>query len=111
MKEIILTQDNFNEEIQNAKTPVLVDFWAPWCGPCRNMLPIVEELSEELDGQVKIGKVNVDEEEMLARLFNVRSIPMFVVFENGKPVRSFLGSCPKQTLIDFINGKEIKEEE
>lgn len=111
MKEVILTSDNFNEVIQNAKTPVLVDFWAQWCGPCRNMLPIVEELANELDGKVVIGKVNVDDEEMLARLFNVRSIPMFVVFEEGKPVRSLLGSCPKQTLIDLIEGKEIKEEE
>ncbi len=105
MKEITLTQENFAEEVLKSEQPVLVDFWATWCAPCRAMLPIVEELSEELDGKVKIGKVNCDEEEFLASTFGVNSIPCFLLFEGGKVVRTTVGSMPKEDLVKFINGE------
>lgn len=109
MKEITLTKENFTTEVLKSEKPVLVDFWATWCGPCKAMLPIVEELSEELDGKIKIGKVNVDDEEFLARTFGIRSIPCFVLFEDGKALRSAVGSMPKEDLVKFIDGEEIEE--
>ena len=81
--EITLTKENFREETTNTDLPVLVDFWASWCGPCRMLAPIVEQIAEEYEGKIKVGKVNVDEEPELAAAFNVSSIPTVVIIKDG----------------------------
>ena len=83
MKEITLTSENFEAEVLKSDVPVLVDFWAPWCGPCRMMGPVIEELANESDGSYKVGKINVDDEIELASTYKVMSIPMLAVFKNG----------------------------
>lgn len=100
--EVILTQDNFGEEVLKAKEPVLVDFWASWCSPCLTMLPVVEELAAELEGKVKIGKVNVDENPELASTYGVLSIPTFVLFKDGKETTRFSGTQSKETLAKLL---------
>lgn len=91
----IITEQNFEEEVLKAKKPVLVDFWATWCGPCRRQGPIVEELGEE---GYCVGKVDVDEEMELARQFQVMSIPTLLIFKEGKEVNRLVGLTPKETL-------------
>lgn len=91
----VFTVENFESEVLKSETPVLVDFWAEWCGPCRAMSPLVEELGEELAGKVKVGKVNVDQNQSLAETYGVASIPTFIVFKNGQKVGEFMGSMPK----------------
>ena len=93
MSVINLTTENFEEEVLNAKEPVLVDFWATWCGPCQTMGPVVDELAQELT-DVKVGKVNVDEQMALAREYKVMSIPTFLVFKDGKVAERTLGVHP-----------------
>ena len=95
---VTFTEANFQEEIQNATVPVIVDFWAEWCGPCRMLTPILEGLATELGDKVKIGKVNVDEQQALAAQFQVRSIPMLVFFKNGKPVETVVGVQSKAAI-------------
>ena len=90
------TQDNFDAEVLKSSVPVLVDFWAPWCGPCRMTGPIIEELADEIDeAKLKIGKVNVDEAGALAQTYNIMSIPAFLVFQNGVVVDQFVGGMTK----------------
>ncbi|MDR1043749.1 MAG: thioredoxin [Candidatus Adiutrix sp.] len=94
----VLTDANFDSEIKNSPTPVLVDFWAPWCGPCKAVAPILEELSGELQGRLNIAKVNVDENQAVAARFGVRSIPTMVVIKNGEVLERIVGSRPKHDL-------------
>ena len=104
MSEIILTDDNFEKEVLQSDVPVFVDFWAPWCGPCQMMGPIVEELAEEYDAsKVKIGKVNVDENQATSGKYNVMSIPTFKLFKDGKPVDEVVGGVTKEKLKEMIN--------
>ena len=104
MAAITLTLDNFEEEVLNSKEPVLVDFWAPWCGPCRMLSPIVDQVAEATEG-VKIGKVNVDEEAELSAAFGIVSIPTLILFDKGQPVRHTMGAQPYEMLEDFINNR------
>jgi thioredoxin 1 len=90
--------DNFDAEVVNSDVPVLVDFWAPWCGPCKMITPIIEELAGEFDGKVKIGKVNVDNNQDLAAKFGIRGIPTVMLFKGGESVNSFVGLRPKEDL-------------
>lgn len=96
--EYKFTKENFSEEVLKSDVPVLVDFYADWCGPCKMMMPVVEELAEAYEGKAKVGKVNVDEEGSLAEDFGVMSIPLFVVIKNGKVVDQALGAMAKAKL-------------
>lgn len=104
MAEITLTKDNFAKEVKESQIPVLVDFWAPWCGPCRMLGPVVAEIAEEYEGRVKVGKVNVDEEPELAAAFNVSSIPTVIVVKNGVVTEVSIGYKPKSELVKLIEG-------
>ena len=98
-----ITSAEFENEVINSELPVLVDFFATWCGPCKMMSPIVEELEEELKGKVKVFKVDVDEERDLAEKYNVMSIPTFIVFKNGQAVGTALGMQDKEELLNLLN--------
>ena len=95
MAELKITRENFENEVMKSNIPVLIDFWAPWCGPCRMMGPIIEQLAEEYEGKAKVGKVNVDEEGELSQAFGVMSIPTIVLVEDGKVVKQAVGARPK----------------
>ncbi len=95
---VTFTEANFDEEIANSTVPVIVDFWAEWCGPCRMLTPILDDLAKEKAGAVKIGKVNVDENPGLSAKFNVRSIPMLAFFKDGKQVDTVVGVQSKDAL-------------
>ena len=98
---VVLTKENFEQEVLKADKPVLVDFWAEWCGPCQMMLPVIEELAKE-QTEIKVCKVNVDEQMELARQYRVMSIPTFLVFKNGKIIAQTLGAKPKEKLLELI---------
>ena len=100
--EITITSENFEQEVLNSSIPVLVDFWATWCGPCRMIAPIIEEIAKEYDGKIKVGKVNVDEQPELASQFNVMSIPTLVVMKEGKIVNQSLGAKPKNQILAML---------
>lgn len=103
MAEVTLTDDNFEAEVLKSDVPVLVDFWAPWCGPCQMMGPFVEELANELDAsKVKIAKLNVDDNQMTAGKYQVMSIPTFLMFKGGEKVDQAVGGMQKEKLQEFI---------
>ena len=101
MAVIEITKENFETEVLKSDKPVLLDFWAPWCGPCRMLSPIVDEISEERD-DIKVGKINVDEQEELSAQFGVMSIPMLVVMENGEITTTSIGYKPKKDVLKII---------
>ena len=95
MAELKITRENFENEVMKSDIPVLIDFWALWCGPCRMMGPIIEQMADEYEGKVKVGKVNVDEEGELSQAFGVMSIPTIVLVKDGKIVKQAVGARPK----------------
>ena len=95
MADLKITRENFENEVMKSNIPVLIDFWAPWCGPCRMMGPIIEQLADEYEGKAKVGKVNVDEEGELSQAFGVMSIPTIVLIKDGKVVKQAVGARPK----------------
>lgn len=101
MSAININKDNFNEEVLNSEKPVLLDFWAPWCGPCRMVVPLVEEISRERS-DIKVGKVNVDEQPDLASRFGIMSIPTLVVMKDGKVVNQATGARPKSQILAML---------
>jgi len=101
MSAININKNNFHEEVINSDKPVLLDFWAPWCGPCRMVVPLVEEIARERP-DIKVGKVNVDEQQELATQFQVMSIPTLVVMKDGKIVNQAMGARPKQQILAML---------
>jgi len=97
-KIITLTQDNFAEQVLKSQTPTLVDFWAEWCGPCKMIAPILDELADEYSGRVNVGKVNVDEHQQLAAEYGVRAIPTLIIFQNGQVTEEIKGLRSKRDL-------------
>lgn len=100
--ELKLNSENFESEVLNANETVLVDFYADWCGPCKIMAPVIEELAEELQGKAKVGKINVDESTDIATQYDVMSIPTIIIFKNGKEVKRFIGVRDKQELLNEV---------
>lgn len=98
MKPIEITENNFKTEVAESTVPVLVDFWASWCGPCRMLSPVIEEIAAEREGSLKVGKVNVDEQPALAARFSVNAIPAVMLFKNGTLAGSSVGCVPKEQL-------------
>ena len=101
MSAININKNNFQNEVLNSDKKVLLDFWAPWCGPCRMVVPIVEEIADERP-DIKVGKINVDEEAQLASQFGIISIPTLVVIENGKIVNQAMGARPKEAILGML---------
>ena len=102
MAELTLTGQNFEQDVLLAKEPVLVDFWATWCGPCRMLAPVIEEIANEYAGKVKVGKVNVDDERELALEYGVSSIPTVMVFQNGEVKQTSVGYRPKEEIEQLL---------
>ncbi len=101
MSAIIITKDNFEKEVLRSEVPVLVDVWAPWCGPCKILLPILEEIASEAEGY-KVGKINADEEQELMKQFKVRSIPTLLVLNNGEVVNKSVGLISKEEILGLL---------
>ena len=101
MAEVKVTSENFEEEVLKSDKPVLVDFWATWCGPCKMLGPVIAEIAEENDS-IKVGKVNVDEEMELAKQFNIMSIPTVIVFKDGKVANQMVGFRPKDDILNLL---------
>lgn len=104
MSEIMITSENFDRTVMQSKKTVLIDFWAGWCGPCRMLAPIIDEIAEEYADTVTVGKINVDEQPQLAAAFGVESIPTLIAFKNGVPLGALVGLQTKESVIDLITG-------
>jgi thioredoxin 1 len=102
-KITIVGDDNFASEVLGSATPVLVDFWAEWCGPCRMVAPTLDQLATELDGKVRIAKLNVDDHQRVAMQYNVSSIPTFILFKDGKIADRLMGAMPKAAFSSFLS--------
>ncbi|XWN32202.1 MAG: thioredoxin [Devosia sp.] len=98
-----VTDTSFDADVIQSDQPVVVDFWAEWCGPCKTIAPALEEIATEMDGKVKIAKLNVDENQQIAMKYGVRSIPTLIMFKNGQPAATQVGAAPKGRLVDWIN--------
>ena len=96
MADVVFTDQSFQQEVLESKIPVIVDFWAPWCGPCRIVDPIIEDLAKDYEGKVKVGKLNVDENTQTAGQYSVMSIPSVLFFKNGQPVKTMIGAQGKE---------------
>lgn len=103
MAEFKFTDKNFKDEVLNSEIPVIVDFWATWCGPCKMMAPEIESLANDYEGKVKVGKLNVDEESQIATNYNIQAIPTVLLFKNGKVEKTSVGFKPKSQLISEFN--------
>jgi thioredoxin 1 len=103
MKPVTITDANFDSEVTNSNIPVLIDFWASWCGPCKAIAPIVEDLAKEYDGKVKFGKVDVDDNQQTAIKYGVRSIPTLLIIKNGKVNGTIIGAVPKTQIVQKLN--------
>jgi len=103
MAEIKITNENFEAEVLKSEIPVLVDFWAAWCGPCRMLAPAVAQIAAECEGKIKVGKVNVDEQPELAQRFGIMSIPTVLIFKDGKKVNQSIGLVPKDKLLALFD--------
>lgn len=101
MSELVITEESFEQEVLKSELPVLIDLWAVWCGPCKVLSPIVEEIAKEYEGKIKVGKINVDENPDIAMRYDVRSIPTLILFKNGQIVSHMVGVQPKA----FITGE------
>ena len=97
-----ITKNNFEQEVLHSDKPVLIDFWAPWCGPCRMLSPVISEIAEEYGDKIKVCKVNVDEEQELAISYGVSSIPTLLVFKNGQVVKKSIGAIPKAQILEML---------
>ena len=104
MAELVITQENFEQEVLKSETPVLLDFWATWCGPCRMLGPVVAEIAQDYAGRLKVGKVNVDEQPALASAFGVSSIPLLVVVKDGKIADASVGYQQKEKVEEMLAG-------
>ena len=102
MKELTITTESFQKDVLEADKPVLVDFWASWCGPCRMLGPVVEGIAEKYSDRVIVGKVNVDEQPELAAKFNIMTIPTLIVFKNGQPTNTSIGVKTEQEILDLL---------
>ena len=103
MATVKVDNANFQSEVLESDVPVVVDFWAEWCGPCKMIAPSLEEISAEMEGKVKIAKLNIDENQNIAMKYGVRSIPTLILFKNGEPAATQVGAAPKGKLVDWIN--------
>ncbi|MFH1369655.1 MAG: thioredoxin [Elusimicrobiota bacterium] len=103
MSEIELNEQNFGSEVTNSSLPVLVDFWAPWCGPCKMIAPVIREIAAEYAGKLKVGKVNTDENMSISSQFQITSIPTLIIFKNGKPFHKIVGFKQKTELKKIID--------
>jgi thioredoxin 1 len=102
MKPIEITDANFQNEVLESSVPVLIDFWAVWCGPCKMIAPVVEEIAKEYDGKLKVGKVDVDNNPQISMKFGIRSIPTLMVFKGGKVVEQLIGAVPKKNVLEKV---------
>jgi thioredoxin 1 len=100
-----LSLDNFDNEVSSSNLPVLVDFWAEWCGPCKSLGPILEEISNDLEGKLQVAKVNLDENQDLAMKYSIRSIPTLLLFKGGELIDTKVGLLPKSDLVEWLDSK------